>query len=104
MKLTSLKLSEKEAKKEAKCEIAKPRYPYGTSLRLDKEALGKLGLKFSDFKVGAEVEVEAIGTVTSIRYSEGDTYDSNEVCIQFEKVGLETMADAVDKAISEASE
>lgn len=104
MKLTSLKLSKTESKKETLCEISKPRYPYGTQLRLDKEALAKLGLKVSDFDVGAEVEVEAVGTVTSIRSSEGDGYDSSEVCIQFEKVGVETMSDAVDKAISEASE
>lgn len=104
MKLTSLKLSKAESKKESACTLDRPRYPYGSQLRLDKEALQKLGLKVSDFTVGAECEVEAIGTVTSIRSSEGDGYESSEVCIQFEKIGVESMADAIDNAIKEAKE
>lgn len=44
-KMTSMKMSKKEAKAENSGEMDQPEYPYGLSLHLDDEALSKLGMK-----------------------------------------------------------
>jgi len=108
VKLKSLKLSKSESKAAGPCCDTKPsgpRYPYGTCIRLDKEALAKLGLKVKNFTVGEDVTVEAVGTVKSLRSSEGTDYDSSEVEIQLEELGVEASAlEAMDKGIKEADE
>jgi hypothetical protein len=108
MKLVSMKVSKAEREKRSEpCKIESPSYPYGTCLRLEKEALAKLGLKLTGLKVGDKFVVQAVGEVKSLRHSEGHSYDSNEVEIQLTTLGLEKQASgsslaAIEKGIKEA--
>jgi len=76
MKLTSLKLTPKEAKGEydgpatMPARDKGPRYPYVMELRLDTETLDKLGLDLSKFKVGETCAIEAKAIVTRISESQ----------------------------------
>lgn len=76
MKLTSLKLTPKEAKGDYDGPVPStgkdkgPRYPYGMELRLDTETLDKLGLDLSEFKVGESCMIEAKAMVTRISESQ----------------------------------
>jgi hypothetical protein len=110
--MVSMKISKAERdKRNEPCKIGgeSPSYPYGTCLRLEKEALAKLGLKLTGLKVGEKFSVTAVGEVKSLRHSEGHSYDSNEVEIQLTSLGLEKKASgsslaAIEKGIKEASE
>lgn len=69
MKLTSLKLSAKEAKEDmgvpsvaGKSDL--PKYPYGLQIRLDTETLQKLGIDLSAYPLGATCVIEARGQIT----------------------------------------
>lgn len=114
MKLTSLKITKAErAAKQKACEKVSPcgpgdeSYPYGLCIRLDKDALEKLGLKPSQFKAGDAVEVMARGSIKSTRTVEGSNYDTSEVEIQIESLGVEKQAKsalaAVERGIKDAS-
>lgn len=111
VQLKSLKLSKEDAKKRsepAPYQSEGPRYPYGTCIRLEKEALKKMGLKLRDFKAKDGVRVEAVGYVKSIRTAEGETYDNTELEIQLTKLGVEqqprSALEAVSRGIKEARE
>lgn len=110
MKLTSLKLSPKEAKEDMGVPTAAgsmkdkgPRYPYGMELRLDTETLDKLGLDLSKFKVGESCSLEAKGIV--IRISESQMQggkDSRNLEIQITDIGIgEDKAAKKEKAAGE---
>lgn len=109
MQLKSLKLSKEESKKRAEPQSSSdgPKYPYGTCITLEKEALEKLGISLRDFKAKDGVRVEAVGYVKSIRTAEGETYGSTELTIQLTKLGVEkrekTALDAVSRGIKEAT-
>lgn len=76
MKLVDLKLTKAEAKAEigSSAPSKGPRYPWGLSLRLDNDTLGKL--KLDALKVGTKVTIEAIATVTE--YGEHQRQDGEE--------------------------
>lgn len=104
-KMVSLKMTAKEAKGEFGNQVASspspdlPKYPYGTRLTLETEALDKLGCEPSDFKVGQTLtitaKVEVIGTST--RERQGGK-DRNEVDLQFTDISLDTKAIKKSKA------
>jgi hypothetical protein len=84
MKLVSLELSPQEAKAETieARETEKPKYPYGTCLYLDEEALAKLGVKELP-DVGSMLHIMAVGKVTgtSEREYEGGSHKTLDVQI-----------------------
>jgi len=65
--------------------ISGPKYPYGLSLSLDDETLGKLGLDGDLPSVGEVIHFEAIARVTNAGASERETTDgATEVCQRVE--------------------
>jgi hypothetical protein len=96
MKLTSLKLTPKEAKTEGAIqaigpdEDKGPRYPYGTRITLDTEALEKLGIDVSDYRAGQKCDVtakcEVVGTSTRQRQG-GD--DRQELELQITDLSID---------------
>ena len=107
MNLVNMKLpkkSEKELKTSCEpCGIGgQDRWPYGLQISFDKEQVSKLKT-LGTLKVGDKVNVEATGTVTSIRISERqDSGKDHRVEIQLEEVGVE--ADAKQKQKKEVEE
>lgn len=82
-------------------------YPYSSRLSLDKHILSKLDISPKDYKVGDKVCVEIEACVKSLRQSEGKDYESSEIELQIEKIGVEkhadtSMKDAVSKGVNEA--
>lgn len=116
MKLTSLKLSAKEAKGEygGPQSVGKaidenlPRYPYGTRIDLETEALEKLGLSPSDFTVGQKLNV--VCEVEVVRLSESQSLKGKDRCsmdLQITDMAIDTKAvkkkKAEDKHLNEIS-
>lgn len=106
MKLVSTKRTPKEQKKRDSsmkvCGMDDP-YPYNTRLSLDKDVLDKLDVSPKDFKVGQKVTVQAVAVVKSLRMVEGKDYDTNEVELQIQEIGIEKKADSTLKdAVSAA--
>lgn len=105
-KLTSLKMSKKEAKSDMGMPMGAsdmsgdnlPRYPYGTKVRLEKEALDKLDCDPADYKVGdvlmIQARVEVVGT--SIRENQGGK-EYKELELQITDMSMEQ-----DKATKKA--
>lgn len=67
--MQSLLLTDAEASKEADYSQDKPKYPYGTSLYLNKDALAKLGMATLP-AIGTEMMLTARVTVTSVSQNE----------------------------------
>lgn len=113
MKLVSTKRTEAEKKAE-KEKYSKPptiggdEYPYDSRLCLNKTILGKLGISPKDFKVDQKVDVQIVAHVKSLRSSEGKEYESSEIELQIEKIGVEkrsaSMKDAVSNAMKDAKD
>lgn len=111
MKLVSLKRTAAEKKKEKdRYNTAIPSsgddYGYGLCISLDKSALEKLGLKPSSFDVGDAVSFEGRGVIRALRQDKSSSYDSSNVEIQVQSIGVEggTAADAVDRALEDMDE
>lgn len=86
--LISMKLSPAEAKTEAAPDPTPPSYPYGLSLYLDEEALGKLGLDDLP-KAGAAMAVQAEAVVTSVSSSQrSDGTTSRSLNLQITALAL----------------
>lgn len=108
MKMVSTKRTKEDMKKssESMNKIAPDPYPYSTRICLDKHVLDKLDISPKDFKVGQVVTIEAICVVKSLRMVEGKDYDTNEIELQMQQVGIEnkgkTLKDAVEEAVKEA--
>ncbi len=96
MKLVSTKRDiEKMKKRDKAMNVCGPDpYPYSTRLSLDKDVLDKLDLSPKDFKVGQQVTVQAVAVVKSLRMVEGKDYDTNEVELQIQEIGIEKKADS----------
>lgn len=89
MKMADMKLSKSEKKDTMPHAVdSQPDYPYGLRLSLDSAALEKLGIT-SLPKVGAKLEVEAIGVVTSVSQHESKNNDSRHVEIQLQEMSVE---------------
>lgn len=81
-----------EEKREEQAEVAaeaqRPRYPYGLCVRLDEEAIEKLG--WSDLpKVGAKCKLEAKAVVISVQNMEGLQHSMMSVELQITDLGVE---------------
>lgn len=62
-------------------------YPYGLRLTLEKEELGKLGLKVGDFDIGIVCSIQCEGEIVSLRESVGRAgEESGTVEIQIVKM------------------
>lgn len=96
MKLTSLKLSPKDAKTEGGLAVPStsedkgPRYPYDTRIRLNTESLKKLGIDISDYRAGQKCEITAKAEVigTSTRQRQGDD-DHQELELQITDLAID---------------
>lgn len=100
MKLTDMKRTPKEKKTSMEPKAMEmPDYGYGLCLRLDNEALEKLGIKALP-KVGAEMSISAMGVVTSVSSHESQNRDDRNVEIQIQKLGLDAEDDeALDNIV-----
>lgn len=84
-----------------------PKYPYGLEIRLENEALKKLGLTTLP-KVGKNVRLRAICCVSAVSVSERESGEDNRcLTLQIEQLALggdpETMEEALEDGIEEAS-
>ena len=70
-KMTSMKLTEKAAKKNEMSEIFSPQYPWGLIITLNKDALKKLGITAREFLIGQKVAINAVTMVKEIGLSLG---------------------------------
>lgn len=101
MAMTSLKISKEEVKKKnASLSIASDgdgeRYPYGTRLDLDKEALDKLGI--TDMPaVGTKMMLEAKVTVIGSRQSASDKSEHRSIELQITDMELGSDGDEVSE-------
>lgn len=99
-KLVSMKLSKKEANAMTGSEAAPsslatdlPAYPWGLTVNLDTDALGKLGLTADDFTVGARLTLIAEVEVTACSRDEmKDQAPRDRVGLQITDLCLEDSA------------
>jgi len=100
MALTNMKLSADDAKVE---EVAVPqvspdggpRYPYGLSLCLDKESMGKLGM--TDLpEIGGKMLLTALVEVTSV--SQYQTQESQDKSVHLQITDMELQRPSGDAA------
>jgi len=90
VKLASLELDDAEAEEESSEKPRMPKYPWGTSLSLDKWAQEQVGLEGEEPPVGATIAFEGVAKVTGINKSE--THDGKEhscLTLQIIKLGFE---------------
>lgn len=93
MNIVDMKLPKKSEKElKAACEPVcgnESRWPYGLQLTFNKEQIAKLKALVVA-KVGDQVSIEAIGTVTAVRSSERQKGSADHtVEVQLERVGVE---------------
>lgn len=94
MKLTDMELP-KRSKKEMENTIGSvyegDKYPYGLRIQLETEALNKLGLKPSNFKIGQTVTITAKANVEMVSEREAKRgNDSMEVSLQITDLAVDT--------------
>lgn len=101
MKLVSLAMSPEEAKDDAPCAAPDagdaPKYPYGTCLYLDEDALKKLGIKEMP-SVGTEIPVQALAKVTGTSERETQEGTRKTLDLQIVKMGFGSGEDAMTRA------
>ena len=92
-KLIDMKQSAREKKEDMPMAMSKyegPDYPYELRVTLDQDALKKLGMKASDFKVGDKIEILASGAVDSTasntRSSKHGEHSNERVEIQLKRI------------------
>lgn len=107
MNLTDVKLP-KKTKAELKGDCCpstaadQDRYPYGLQISFENEQVSKMS-SLTGLQVGDKVNIEAVGTVTSIRVSERQSSGKDHrVEIQIEKIGVE--ADVAEKQKKQVSD
>lgn len=104
MKLVSMELSPKEAEAETieARETEKPKYPYGTCLYLDEEALAKLGI--TDLPdVGSMLHIMAIGKVTGTSEREYEGGSHKTLDVQLVEMACDEEGDGDDGLTSPAA-
>jgi hypothetical protein len=90
-KLADMKMTKSEKKDSGPMSVGKyegPDYPYGLTLRLDNASLEKLGIETLP-KVGATMQINAMGVVTSVSSHESKNRDERTVEIQIQKLAVE---------------
>ena len=96
MKLSKADKAE-EKKKYSVGQDSMPDYPYGLSLTIDKDELDKLGM--TEYEVGDELNISAVGKVTMVRNSADEKSEESSITIQITKLELkdaDEMAEAVE--------
>lgn len=89
MKLIDMKRKAKEVNKVSEVPMStRGSYPYGLKISLEKEDLKKLNLKLSDFNIGDTIDIISNATVTSMRSSESDGYNSSNLEFELRKISL----------------
>lgn len=96
MKLVDMKLSKEEAKKngmaiptEAGNADNGPKYPWGLEIRLETEAIEKLGINFDTMRVGKEYTVTAVCEVTDISEHDNKRNTSKSMTLQITKMAVQ---------------
>lgn len=96
--LIDMKYSQKEKVEESKENVpsadSMPDYPYGLTINLEKEQLDKLGL--TEYEVGDELNISAVGKITMVRSSEREN-DPEEASVTIQITQLE-LQDADEQA------
>lgn len=90
MALVNMRYSETEAKemKEPTVIADRPQYPYGLCIRLDEEALDKLGIQLPE--VGSEMSIQAVATVQSVSSNESIDGEPHR-CVELQITDLAVM-------------
>jgi len=92
MTLKSMRLSIKKAKEyiglsQAPTTVKEEnRYPYGLRLDLDSNALGKLGIKMTDWNFGDKVEIS--GKAKIVRMGSHESWDGKNEAIELQITDL----------------
>ena len=87
MKLRDMKLSRADKAEDAEVASDRPDYPYGLSLQLDQDSLGKLGIELPD--VGDTFFVVAIARVRGVSEHQDEGSKSQNVQLQIEQLSLD---------------
>lgn len=108
--LIDMKCDEKKRNKGKENMIATPMespYPYSLRLMLDGETLEKLGIK-SLPKVGAKLQIQAVGAVCGVSSNEYEGESRRNVDIQIQRLsigkGSASVEDAIEAGIEDADE
>lgn len=99
MKLVDMKLPKAEPDKAVEASSVggeSPRYPYGLCLRLDADALAKLGLGKALPEVGAVMTISARAVVASVSQHESQDGGANQN-VELQITGLAVGAEGADK-------
>lgn len=97
MKLASMKLDQKEQKKEANIAYEPPLYPWGLSVELNDDALAKLGI--ADLPdVDDEMMLTARVCVTNVSARANATGEAKSMSLQITAMALSDATDADDKS------
>lgn len=94
--MTSLLLTTEEAKEEADYSMPEPKYPYGTTIELNKDTLEKLGMATLP-QVGTQMGLAATVIVTSVSQSEsveGEPY----MCVNLQITDMELTQATQDRS------
>ena len=103
MKLKSMKIDPKEREEKYATEPAKmdlPSYPYGLEVRLDEEALEKLGLEKMPEVVGTMVlmaRVDVTGCSVAEHTQGSKTHKHKSLTLQITDLGLQAEGAGVDE-------
>ena len=77
-----------------------PRYPWGLTLRLESEALKKLGMSTGDFTVGEEMTLAATVEITGVEKSESEGAKRETVSLQI--TALDLAGDDYSRGVADA--
>lgn len=79
-----------------------PKYPYGTSISLDEKVLEKMGVDYSDWKVGDIFHIHAMAKVTSI--SEHESQDGEKCCVSMQLIAIKGESEDAEDEEDESEE
>lgn len=104
MSLVDLEMSDDESNTDPAAPDA-PRFPFGLSLSLNDEMLGRLGID-SLPSVGAKMIVAGVGEVTDVSERQGQEGADRSVTIQLQRAEVgplenNTALDAIDDALED---
>lgn len=96
MEMCNMKLDKKEMESKAETMVVDssapeggPQYPWGLTVRLEKESLDKLGIDLADYSLGDIINLTAKCCVKELRQSEGEGDQSKTVELQITDMGIE---------------
>jgi len=102
MSLVSTKLPKrKERDSQPEVAIDSPRFPYGLEITLEDEILKRLGISKLP-RVGVELKIRAVGSVTSVSENKNARREDRRVQIQIEKIEVTPPKGSAEDAVSDA--